>query len=140
MDSDASATRGFTLIELMITVTIVAILAAVALPSYIGYTRRSYYKEIVAFSSNYKLGVTECFQSLGTTTACSGGSNFVPPDVTTPIGTVASIVTSGGIITITPTDAHGITAADTLILTPTNVNNVLQWVATGGGVDNGYAQ
>lgn len=35
-------TRGFTLIELMITVAIVAILAMVALPSYQDYLRRGY--------------------------------------------------------------------------------------------------
>lgn len=140
MEGDKSATLGFTLIELMITLTIVAILAAVSVPSYISYVRRSYYKEIITFSEPYKLGVTECFQSLGNTATCSGGANYVPPNVTTPFGNIASIITSNGVVTITPRDLHGITAADTLILTPTNVNNVLQWSASGGSVNNGYVR
>lgn len=40
--------RGFTLIELMITVAIVAILAAVAYPSYTKYVQRGYRSEGIA--------------------------------------------------------------------------------------------
>ncbi len=41
MEQPRKASRGFTLIELMITVAIVAILAAVAYPSYTSYVIRS---------------------------------------------------------------------------------------------------
>ncbi|WP_277073482.1 type IV pilin protein, partial [Simonsiella muelleri] len=41
MKYSARSSRGFTLVELMVTVAIVAILAAIAYPSYIDYIYRS---------------------------------------------------------------------------------------------------
>ena len=46
-----SKERGFTLIELMITVAIVAILAAIAYPSYTNYVKRGYRSEGTALLS-----------------------------------------------------------------------------------------
>ena len=54
--------RGFTLIEVMIVVAIVAILAGVALPSYFDYARRGQLPEAQAALSDFRVKMEQYYQ------------------------------------------------------------------------------
>jgi type IV pilus assembly protein PilA len=57
--------QGFTLIELMIVVAIIAILAAIALPAYQDYVARSQVSEGMSLASGVKTAVAEYYANYG---------------------------------------------------------------------------
>jgi type IV pilus assembly protein PilA len=57
--------HGFTLIELMIVIAILAILAAFALPVYGDYTKRTYVSEGLALASSAQSAVVDTYASTG---------------------------------------------------------------------------
>ena len=140
MKTSKRSQQGFSLIELLITIGIVGILAALAVPSYTNYTRRAFFAEVVQAAAPFKVGVQDCYQDSSDLTVCDAGSRGVPPAITSATGAVASVGVVDGVITITPVAQNGITGTDTYVLTPTVVNNTLTWASSGGGVTAGYAK
>ena len=78
-----SLAQGFTLIELMIVVAIVAILATVAIPSYQDYIRRGQLPEAFTFLSDLRVKLEQYYQdnrAYSTNGTCGNGVlNFAPP-------------------------------------------------------------
>ncbi|WP_277604578.1 type IV pilin protein [Pelomonas sp. CA6] len=71
------ASRGFTLIEVMIVVAIVGILAAVALPAYSDYVRRGQVPQGLATLADYRIKMEQYYQDNRAygTAACADGAN-----------------------------------------------------------------
>ncbi|WP_323054329.1 pilin [Stenotrophomonas lactitubi] len=69
--------KGFTLIELMIVVAIIAILAAIALPQYKNYTARAKITQAIASVAGEKIKVAENYASEAPN-LCDGVSGCTP--------------------------------------------------------------
>lgn len=132
---------GFSLMELLIVIGIMAVLVATAIPSYQNYLRRAHYTEIVQAAAPFKIGVEECYQTTSDLESCSSGSNGVPPSIesNTLPNLIDSVEVVSGIITVSPKKKFGIQPEDTYILTPTEQQGSLLWITSGGGVQAGYA-
>lgn len=71
--------QGFTLIELMIAVVVVAILSSIAIPSYTSYVRRGKIVEAHSMLSNYRVQMEQYFQDNRNYGAAGTGCGVAQP-------------------------------------------------------------
>jgi type IV pilus assembly protein PilA len=129
--------KGFTLIELMIVIAIVAILVALAVPAYQDYTVRAKVGECIAGAAPAKLAVAEFHQTQG---SFPGTADLAGIDTSSTTTYCAALTYPGavGVIHITTANIPNITLPQ-MDLTPTapvGGPGPITWVCTRTAGEN----
>lgn len=116
---------GFTLIELMIVIAILAILLAIAVPAYQDYSIRARAAEGISVAAGAKLAVAETFQSTGDFPSAEASYGWAFDTASDYVSDVE--ITGSGVITATTTNT-GATTDPIFRFTPDTGGGRIDWL------------
>jgi type IV pilus assembly protein PilE len=148
--------RGFTLIELMITVAIAAILASIAIPSYQAYVRRGQLSEAFSTLSDMRVKMEQWYQDnkfYGVDLNSTACPTLAPTYGAFPIAGKYFTISCGGLgaapaqtFTLTATGTTGLTTGYSYTLNQTGIKGTTSfagqssaaacWLTKAGSCDN----
>ncbi|MCB1611066.1 MAG: pilin [Xanthomonadales bacterium] len=130
--------KGFTLIELMIVVAIIAILAAIALPAYQDYTIRAQVGEGPINAAALKTGVAEYYADRGVYPATNGNLGITSPVSGTYVSSISNV--AGQLNIVYGNNANPKISGSILTLrAATNANGDISWVCGSRVVPPGFS-
>ena len=91
--------HGFTLIELMVVIGIIAILSAIGVPAYQNYLRKAALTDMLQTFVPYRTAIELCALDHGGVTGCDGGSNGIPSPTTTRY--ISGMSVTQGVVSLT---------------------------------------
>lgn len=107
------STAGFSLLEFLAVMVLVAVLALIAVPIYDSYIKKARFQNVITAVDSFKTGVAACAQNKGLAAGgsfvgCNGGSNGIPTNLGATGSYISSVSVVNGIITGTAVTASGL--------------------------------